>query len=118
MHKYLKGPINSIIGLVILFVVALFVWNVIVAGFLFYPDVMTRVDEFAINAPSGLKHFFIYFVPGLLPLFYLLLTVFVIPMFCVFKTIKLVNKIDIEKAITATKVFMTIKKKSKEAKGE
>lgn len=93
MNKYLRGTINILVGLAIGFVGLLFALNIQVGGYLFFPDIVMRVDS--IIVPS-LPAWWIGFVPGTIPLFFLITTLG-FSIFIMFGVIKFIKKFDIEK---------------------
>ncbi len=104
MNKYLKGFVKFIISCAICFVGGLFSLNILAAGFIFYPDILTRVDQVLIEYQSfssaGAVGFLtddgiMFFIIGFLPLFFLLVTL-VLGIFFFFQTIRLTQKVDIK----------------------
>lgn len=96
MNKYLKGLLNSIIGLAIGFVGLLFSLNILAMGYIFFPQVAIQVDQLMISNPIWWKDF----IPGTLPLFFLL-TIMGFSVLSMFITIKLMKKVDVEKIVNA-----------------
>lgn len=96
MNKYLKGFINLIIGVTFGLVGALFTCNMLVAGLLFFPDVVDRAALLMDANPSWLAAFY----PGLIPHFFLL-SILGLAIFSMFLTMRLVGKCNIERIIAA-----------------
>ena len=98
MGKYLVGFLNLIIVLAITFIGLLFSLNILVAGFIFFPYVVTGVDQYLISNPVPV--WWTQFVPGALPTVFLLVVLY-FTFFIMFKVIKLIKKVDVEKIISA-----------------
>ena len=94
MKRYLKGFFNLIVKSVILFMGCTFALNVMVFGFLFLPDLMTKIDKYLILNQTWWSNF----VPGMLPLFFIL-TIIMFAAFLAYKTVKFAQIIDIENVI-------------------
>lgn len=97
MNKYLKGFINTIIMLVIGIIGVLFTLNLWFLGMLFVDEVVAKVVgvlDANVNPIWLARNIF----PGLIPFFYVLVvTIFLI--YGLFKTITLMQKVDIERII-------------------
>lgn len=89
MSKYLREMLNFIIGLGILFVGGLFVFNFLVMGFIFFPEVTARVNQLLISQPVWQAQF----VLGTLPLCFLL-SLLGLGVFSMFKLVKLAKEVD------------------------
>ncbi len=102
MNKYLRGAINLLVGLVVIFTGVVVFWNIIVAGFLFFPDLTMKVDTIAmknIEGPALLVPGLIPdLLPGALPVIFLLATMG-FAVFVMAIAIKWGKKFDIEKII-------------------
>ena len=92
MNKYLKGFLNLVIGGLSFIFGTLASLNILALGFIFFPDLTIRLDTFF----KGTPEWWIYFVPGLLPLF-ALLGIMALAVWVFTRTIYLVKHFDIEK---------------------
>ena len=92
MRKYIKSLINGMIKVGCVLVGVLFSANITVAGFLFFPDVMTKVDRLLGDNPSGFAYIVI---PGTLPLCYVLAFIS-FAVYLLFLAIKISKTIDIQ----------------------
>ena len=99
MNKYRKGFLNCIIGLVIGCVGMLISLSIWMLFLLFLPELATKVDGILGSNPSW---FAWNIFPGTIPFFYLLSGI-ALPTFVMFKTIKLIKKLDIDKITYAIK---------------
>jgi len=110
VNKYLKGFINAILELGIGFVGLLVSLSVMVMSFLYYPDVMTRVDEaMGANLSWGWNWSWNWLLAST-PLVFLLITLG-LSLFVFFFTIKLIGTFDIEKVIAKLRAEFSLKKK-------
>ena len=98
LNKYLKGVINFLAVLAFGFVGLLFSLNVLVFGFLFAPALMARGDGVLVLN----SNWWVSFVPGTLPLFFILTTVCLAAL-SMYATIYWMKRIDIAKIIVAKK---------------
>ena len=94
MNKYLRGTINLFVGLAFTFVGVLIAGNILTVGFLFFPDLVTRV----LTVISSHSEWVILFVSGFLSCFFLL-TNTGLAVFAIVIAIKWGRKFDIEKII-------------------
>ena len=87
---FLKGLLNGIIKLCLLYVSIVFAWNVLAAGGIFFPYLVGEVDMF-LSSHSG---WWLSFVPGLLPVFFLV-GVLCLAVWIISKTLSLLVGTDI-----------------------
>jgi hypothetical protein len=88
--------------------------NILVMGFLYFPDITAKVDVILSAERSGIGQAFVYiFVPGTLPLFYLI-AMLAAAAIVMFWAVKIATGFNIETIISE----MFGAKKPKEAKSE
>ncbi|GAH15709.1 unnamed protein product [marine sediment metagenome] len=93
MSKILRVVINGFIRVCTAFVGALISGNILVAGFIFFPDIVTKVDVILGPNPSGFAY---VLIPGTLPVFYVV-AFLSFAVFIMFSTVRFVKDFDIQK---------------------
>jgi len=109
MKKIAKWFINTGLGLSILYIGGMFAMIILASGFIYYPEVMMGVDRVLSQPTSGQVFYeIVRHIVSLVTLSFLFI-VLSLSTLVLYKTTRLALRVDIEKIMTATKVFLSSK---------